>query len=193
LHNKNKKKDILEKYLMKNQNFIINTELQKRLELILNNIPNAFVFINIKSQLLSLIKNSMISEKYPISTSRFGTGNKEGSFKTPLGIHRIIEKIGDGAPSGRIFKSRKDTGENWQKQKNEENMILTRILRLEGLEPGVNKGGEVDSYKRYIYIHGTNLEDQLGMPTSHGCICMKSKDIINLFEKVGEGTIVIIN
>jgi hypothetical protein len=193
LHNKNKKKDILEKYLMKNQNFIINTELQKRLELILNNIPNAFVFINIKSQLLSLIKNSMISEKYPISTSRFGTGNKEGSFKTPLGIHRIIEKIGDGAPSGRIFKSRKDTGENWQKQENEENMILTRILRLEGLEPDVNKGGDVDSYKRYIYIHGTNLEDQIGMPASHGCICMKSKDIINLFEKVGEGTIVIIN
>ncbi len=178
---------------MSEQKFKIKSELQKQLKKILNDIPDIYIFVDTKFQLLSLIKNNLVNKEYIISTSKFGIGNQEGSFKTPLGIHRVIEKIGQGAPLGRIFKSRNDTGENWHKQKDEENMILTRILRLEGLEPGVNKGTDIDSYERYIYIHGTNLEDQIGTPTSHGCICMKNNDVIKLFNKVEEGTVVIIN
>jgi lipoprotein-anchoring transpeptidase ErfK/SrfK len=75
----------------------------------------------------------------------------------------------------------------------EENLILTRILRLDGLEPGINKGEKIDSYARYIYIHGTNREDLIGKPMSHGCICMRNNDIIELFDSVEEGTLVIID
>lgn len=178
---------------MAKQKFIVKTELENRLIQIVNGIPEVYIVVDVESQILSHIKNGLIITNYSVSTSKFGVGNKQGSFKTPLGIHRIIEKIGDGAPAGRIFKSRRDTGKGWQKQENEENMILTRILRLEGLEPGVNRGGIVDSYERYIYIHGTNLEDKIGTPTSHGCICMKNNEIITLFEQIEEGTVVIIN
>ena len=130
---------------------------------------------------------------YTISTSKFGIGNKEGSNQTPLGIHRIEEKIGDDAPSGRIFKSRMDTGENWHPGLTDDNLILSRILRLHGLEDGINRGPGIDSYQRYIYIHGTNQEEKIGTPLSHGCVCMKNREIIELYDLVEEGTIVVID
>jgi len=134
-----------------------------------------------------------VTARYDSSTSRFGTGIRENSFKTPPGIHRICEKIGEGAPMGRIFTERRDTGVDWDGISGGDNLILTRILRLEGLEEGINRGKGVDSFERCIYIHGTNREDLAGTPISHGCLCLRNQDIVRLFDTVPEGMIVYID
>ncbi len=152
-----------------------------------------FLIVSIETQTLLVCSNDTIIERYDVSTSRFGNGNRENSLKTPIGMHRIREKFGAGAPAGRIFRDREDTGLDWDHRSSEDNLILTRILRLEGLEEGINKGGSVDSYERYIYIHGTGREDLIGTPLSHGCICLRNRDIIRLFETVKEGTPVYID
>ena len=152
-----------------------------------------FIIVDISSQSLIVVESKSIVHDYKISTSKFGIGNKEGSYKTPTGIHSVAEKIGDGAPGWRIFKDRKDTGIDWHPGITDENMILTRIIRLRGIEDNVNRGPGIDSYDRYIYIHGTNKEELIGIPMSHGCICMKNSEIIDLFNIVEEGTIVFIN
>jgi len=173
--------------------FVLKPRMRTRLAAITGDEPELFLFVNITSQLLLLINNQCIASVFPVSTSKFGVGNMTGSFKTPPGIHHIIEKIGAGAPEGRIFKDRQDTGIDWTSDMTGENLILTRILRLEGLEPDINKGPGLDSYERYIYIHGTNKEELIGTPMSHGCICMKNKDITELFDTVPEKTLVIID
>ena len=122
------------------------------------------------------------------STSRFGIGQVQGSNRTPLGLHRIAEKIGAGWPAGTAFSSRKPVGFTWRGMP--EAKITTRILWLEGLEPGLNRGAGVDSHARYIYIHGTGDESALGRPASCGCIHMASKDLIPLFDKLPAGTLV---
>ena len=152
-----------------------------------------YLVVSIEKQTLFVCSNNAIVERYNVSTSRFGNGNRENSLKTPLGVHRIREKYGAGAPAGRVFRDREDTGENWDHKQNGDNLILTRILRLEGLEEGINKGPGVDSYERYIYIHGTGREDLIGTPLSHGCVCMRNHDVIRLFDKVREGTLVYID
>jgi UDP-N-acetylmuramate--alanine ligase len=152
-----------------------------------------FLVVSIETQTLHVCANDTIVERYDCSTSRFGIGNRENSLKTPLGLHRIREKFGAGAPPGRVFRDREDTGEDWDHSQNGDNLILTRILRLEGLEEGINKGPGVDSYERYIYIHGTNREELIGTPLSHGCVCLRNFDIIRLFEIVKEGTLVYID
>jgi UDP-N-acetylmuramate--alanine ligase len=148
-----------------------------------------FLVASIDEQRLYLCEQDQVTRDYPASTSRLGVGIREDSLKTPPGIHRICEKIGAGSPLGRIFRDREDTGEDWDRASDEENIILTRILRLEGLEAGVNKGKGIDTYERYIYIHGTNREQDIGTPFSHGCICMRNTDIMALFDMVPEGTI----
>ena len=152
-----------------------------------------FLVQSIETQTLFICRKETIVEQFDCSTSRFGTGIRENSFKTPLGLHRIKDRIGSGAPVGRIFKERRDTGIDWDQRSRDENLILTRILRLEGLEEGVNKGVGVDSYERCIYIHGTNREDLVGTPLSHGCLCLRNQDIIRLFELASIGTIVYID
>src|SRR3990172_7312956 len=152
-----------------------------------------YLVLSIEKQTLFVCSNNAIVERYNVSTSRFGNGNRENSLKTPLGVHRIREKYGAGAPAGRVFRDREDTGEDWDHKQNGDNLILTRILRLEGLEQGINKGPGVDSYERYIYIHGTGREDLIGTPLSHGCVCMRNHDVIRLFDKVREGTLVYID
>jgi UDP-N-acetylmuramate--alanine ligase len=152
-----------------------------------------FLVVSIETQELLVCKNDTIVERFDCSTSRFGNGNRENSLKTPLGVHRIQEKFGADAPSGRIFRDREDTGEEWDHSQNGDNLILTRILRLEGLEQGINKGAGVDSYERYIYIHGTGREDLIGTPLSHGCVCLRNPDVIRLFELVKDGTVVYID
>jgi hypothetical protein len=122
------------------------------------------------------------------STSRFGIGQTEGSNRTPLGLHRIAEKIGGGWPVGTVFKSRKPIGYTWRGMPDAK--ITTRILWLEGLEPGFNRGGNVDSHARYIYIHGTGDETTLGRPASCGCIHLAADDLISLFDKLPAGTLV---
>lgn len=134
----------------------------------------------------------MLIRQYPISTAANGLGEANGSHCTPRGRHRIAEKIGAFAPLCSAFQSRQSTGEVWTPELDAEypgrDWILTRILWLEGLEPGRNQGGTVDSHNRYIYIHGTNEEHKLGTPASHGCIRMKNADIAELFDLVKEGT-----
>lgn len=130
--------------------------------------------------------------QYPVSTASNGTGERDGSYCTPRGRHRIAEKIGAGAPLYAAFKARQATGEIWTPALDAENperdWILTRILWLDGLEPGRNKGGEVDTHDRYIYIHGTHEEHRIGTPASHGCIRMKNADVAELFDLVKVGT-----
>ena len=152
-----------------------------------------FLVVSIETQALLVCRNSSVIAHYDASTSRFGNGNRENSLKTPLGVHRIREKFGEGAPAGRVFRDREDTGEDWDHIQAGDNLILTRILRLEGLEEGINKGAGVDSYERYIYIHGTGREDLIGTPLSHGCVCLRNPDVIRLFEQVNEGTLVYID
>jgi len=152
-----------------------------------------YLVVSIESQALLVCRNDKVIERFDASTSRFGNGNRENSLKTPLGVHRIREKFGDGAPAGRVFRDREDTGEDWDHSRSGDNLILTRILRLEGLEEGINKGAGVDSYERYIYIHGTGREDLIGTPLSHGCVCLRNPDVLRLFEQVHEGTLVYID
>jgi UDP-N-acetylmuramate--alanine ligase len=159
----------------------------------LGEVPDRYIVVDTARQRLTVMKDEIAVEEYPVSTSRFGIGNEEGSFKTPRGVHRVREKIGAGASAGRIFRDRIDTGEDWPIGKPGENLILSRILRLEGLQQGVNKGKGIDSYERYIYIHGTNNEDRIGHPISQGCVCMKNDDVIRVFDSIEEGDIVLIN
>lgn len=123
-----------------------------------------------------------------VSTSRFGAGQKMGSNQTPLGLHRIAEKIGAGQPIGTVYRSRRPVGLTWRGSPQEP--IVHRILWLEGLEPGANRGGDVDSYSRYIYIHGTNDEIALGRPVSPGCIHLSAADLIPIFDLLPTGTLV---
>ena len=148
---------------------------------------------SIEAQTLFVCEKETVIERYDSSTSRFGNGIRDGSFKTPPGLHRIREKIGEGAPGGRIFEERRDTGRNWTQDLTGDNLILSRILRLEGMEDGINKGAGVDSYERCIYIHGTNREDLVGAPLSHGCLCLRNRDILRLFGIVRVGTLVYID
>jgi hypothetical protein len=160
---------------------------------------NLNIVINIDSQTMLVYYKNVVERQFKISTSRNGIGNVIDSYKTPLGKHSICEKIGEFAPIYTIFKSRQNTG-NVCKTLNmpindNEDLILTRILRLQGEEPGLNYGYTIDSkcidsYDRCIYIHGTNREDLLSIPASNGCIRMANLDIIELFAKVNIGTIV---
>lgn len=152
-----------------------------------------YLIQSVELQRLAVCVGESIVDLYDASTSRFGQGIRENSFKTPVGLHRVRDKIGSGAPLRRIFKGRRDTGIDWDGCFGEDNLILTRILRLEGLEEGINKGRGVDSYERFIYIHGTNREDLVGTPLSHGCIALRNADVVKLFEAVREGTIVYID
>ncbi len=167
--------------------------IYEKLRTFLTDPEELFLVVSIETQTLLVCANGAIVERYNASTSRFGIGNRENSLKTPVGIHRIREKFGAGAPAGRVFRDREDTGEDWDHRSTGDNLILTRILRLEGLEEGINKGAGMDSYERYIYIHGTGREDLIGTPLSHGCVCLRNHDIIRLFEIVKEGTLVYID
>jgi len=147
-----------------------------------------FLFENVPFENPKLIK------MYPVSTSKYGVGNEKNSKKTPLGTHFIVEKIGDGAKIGTIFELRGNTGgiaEIYTDATDiQEDLMTTRILWLKGIVPGVNEGEGVDSYNRHIYIHGTPEEGLIGTPASNGCIRMKNKDIIELFDSIPEGTLV---
>jgi len=151
-----------------------------------------FITVNVAAQTLSLMDDDTLLGEYPVSTSAYGIGNRDGSFKTPLGHHRICEKIGDAMPADEVFIARRPQGQLAElKQSDEplpEDIITARILRLQGQEPGINQGEGIDSYQRYIYIHGTADEQRISQPVSHGCVRMLNKDIIELFDKVDVNT-----
>ena len=154
------------------------------------------IFVSIEKQKLYHIKNNKIISEFIISSSAYGTGNKAGSNKTPLGLHKVKQKYGEKTPIngrmvGRVFYGEIATiYKDSTKSKTDD--VTTRILWLEGLEQGGNKGEGIDSFKRYIYIHGTSEEGRLGTPASHGCIRMKNKEVIDLYNKVAIGTLVLI-
>jgi hypothetical protein len=155
------------------------------------------ILIDATIQRLMLIEHGQVVSSWIISTAEAGLGSRKGSNKTPLGVHRIKQRYGDGAAPGTIFKARRNTGRIAKiltepgARSNADN-VTTRILWLDGLEPGANKGGNVDSFERYIYIHGTDEEGRLGQPASHGCIRMANLDVIDLYQRVGIDTLVVI-
>ena len=153
-------------------------------------LPQTTLRVKISRQILYVIEDHKIRKSYQISTSKYGIGNKIGSNKTPLGIHSISNKIGRNARSGSIFKRRRNTKKIFRIKEINGDLITSRILRLKGLQVGVNKGNGIDSYKRCIYIHGTSEERLIGKPASHGCIRMKNRDIIDLFPGVKRGVLV---
>ena len=139
------------------------------------------IVVDVKNQSLRLIDGDSVIATYPVSTSKFGLGTEEGSFRTPTGWFRIAEKIGMAEPPWTIFKSRAATGV-LASTGGEQDLVLSRILWLEGLDPE-----NANTRDRYIYIHGTNHEDQIGTPASHGCIRLRNDDVIALFDRLEEG------
>ena len=152
------------------------------------------IIIRVTEQMLYLVRDGITIASYPISGSAYGIGSRAGSNKTPLGTHRISETFGDGAPPGTVFRSRVNTGKvapiYTDDTDVEDDLVTTRIMWLDGQEPGVNKGAGIDSHSRYIYIHGTQEEGLIGRPASHGCIRMKNQDVVDLFDKINVGTLV---
>jgi lipoprotein-anchoring transpeptidase ErfK/SrfK len=140
------------------------------------------VEVSVPQQRMAVYRDGVRIREYPISTSKFGLGDDKGSNHTPLGAFRIAKKIGKDAPAGAVFKSRKPTGEVLAPDAPGRDPIVTRILWLKGTEPH-----NANAYKRYIYIHGTPEERNIGTPSSFGCVRMKSSDVIDLFEVVGNG------
>ena len=152
--------------------------------------PTKYVLtVSVAHQTLSLFEDSQFVKKFPCSTSRFGIGQIIGSNRTPLGLHRIAEKIGGGEPAGTVFQSRQPVGHTSQPEFADAK-ITTRILWLEGLEPGFNQGTNVDSHDRYIYIHGTANQKTIGAPASCGCVHLADADLISLFDLLPAGTLV---
>jgi len=141
------------------------------------------IVVSIPDQKLALLENGSSVAEFPISTSKFGVGDRPGSYATPLGMLEVASKIGVNAPLGAVFKSRKTTGEVLAPNARGRDPIVTRILWLRGLERQ-----NARAYDRGIYIHGTPVERLIGRPASYGCIRMRSRDVVSLFSAVNIGT-----
>ncbi len=151
------------------------------------------IWISIKRQELLLIDNGRLVKCYRCSTAKAGAGSRRDSARTPLGWHRIGAKIGDALPIGAVLKDRQWSGRVWTAgQQTNDDLIVSRILWLEGLQDGHNRGGDVDTWNRYIYIHGTNRIEELGRPRSGGCIRLDPAEVIELYDRVDEGCCVLI-
>jgi len=144
--------------------------------------------VDVAQQTLTLVNDGQQEAIYPVSTSKNGLGHQLDSFRTPTGWHEIVDRYGEGEPAGRVFFEREPTERilpetEWSTDL-QDDLIMTRILHLSGLEHGVNRGGSVDTFERYVYIHGANHEHQLGQPASHGCIHVGNREIIELFDRL---------
>jgi hypothetical protein len=147
--------------------------------------------IDIASQQLLAFAAAREVFRYPVSTAARGTGSAKGSLQTPTGEHRIRLKLGAGCPLGAVFLGRRWTGEviddALRARFPTRDWILTRILWLQGLEPESNRGGDVDTLRRFVYLHGTHEEELIGRPVSFGCVRMRNVDIADLYERVPTG------
>ena len=150
------------------------------------------IVISLTRQTLQVSRAGRVEREFLISTSRYGPGEQRGSLCTPRGRHLIRARIGSGLPSGAVLQGRRPTGEVFSPELDrvvpDRDWILSRILWLSGLEPGRNRLGDVDSMRRYIYIHGTPDREPMGVPFSHGCIRMRNADVCWLFDTVIPGT-----
>lgn len=155
------------------------------------------ITISLAEQSLELVDDDGTVRRYSVSTSRNGAGERNGSYCTPRGLHVIRAKIGAGLPEGTVFIRRRPTGEIHTPELSAahpgRDWILTRILWLSGCEPGFNRHGDVDTMRRYIYIHGTPDATPLGIPGSIGCVRMRNSDLVDLFDRVPAGTPVTIS
>ncbi|WAE54382.1 L,D-transpeptidase [Stutzerimonas frequens] len=144
--------------------------------------------ISIADQQLYGFADGQLRLRVPVSTARNGVGEQNGSGCTPRGVHQVRARIGDGLPEGAVLRGRRWTGEIWSQELHASfpgrDWILTRILWLSGCEPGVNRMGKVDTFRRYIYIHGTPDCEPMGVPLSHGCVRMRNADLLQLFPRV---------
>ena len=158
------------------------------------------IVVDIEKQTLQVFRSKSIQQPdkliktYRIATAKNGAGEKFGSECTPRGTHIIRAKIGDGAEENAVFVGRRPTGEIYTSQLKQNNpkrdWILTRIMWLSGKEPSVNRLGNVDTMRRYVYIHGCPAEDEMGIPSSHGCVKMRNQDVIELFNLIPVYTVV---
>ncbi len=150
------------------------------------------VHVSLAQQQLDLWDGSTLLRSYPVSTALNGMGEQSGSGCTPRGLHRVRAKVGAGCDAGTVFVGRRPTGERYTPelaaQHPGRDWILCRILWLTGCEPGLNRGGAVDTLRRYIYLHGCPDGTPLGVPASHGCVRMANADVVDLFERVVVGT-----
>ena len=148
--------------------------------------------IGLESQTLTLGRGGETIARYDVSTASNGPGEMLGSERTPRGAHVVRARIGAGLPPGAVFVARRPTGEIWSldlaARHPGRDWILSRILWLSGTEPGRNRLGDVDTMRRYIYIHGTPETEPVGVAASHGCIRMRNRDVIELFDQVPVGT-----
>jgi len=165
--------------------------------MVLKKINSIYIDISIKNQTLSFFDGDILMKCFSVSTAKRGLGQQKNSFKTPLGKHVVRAKIGDTLPIFSVFSSRRPTNKIWTPEASEsqpqKDWILSRIIWLSGCEVGFNRLGDVDTMQRYIYIHGTPYEEDLGFPVSEGCIRMGNKDVIELFNLIAVGTNVFIN
>ncbi|SNS15586.1 L,D-transpeptidase catalytic domain [Noviherbaspirillum humi] len=149
------------------------------------------LIISIPEQRLSLVEDDGTIRRYPVSTALRGAGERRGSHCTPRGRHVVRARIGAGLPANTVFVGRRPTGEIHSEELAARHpgrdWILSRILWLSGCEPGRNRLGEVDTMRRYIYIHGCPDSEPMGVPLSHGCVRMRNADIIDLFDRVPAG------
>lgn len=153
-------------------------------------VDGLYLLVDATAQQLTLFDRGAFVAQYPVSTAKAGLGCEEGSLKTPVGWHQVADRIGAGAALGQVFRSRVPTGEivapGTSATAERTDLILTRILRLRGLEKGRNAGSGIDTYDRFIYIHGTQEEALLGAPVSHGCIRMANRDVVELFDALSD-------
>ncbi len=171
-------------------------EAKASMQAALGENPSRWLLVDVAGQRLFLLNNAAISGYWPVSTGAAGINARLNSGGTPPGVHRIDSIIGREKPLGTIFESRQPTGQIFSRgedlQFSQRDLILTRILTLTGCQAGINLGPGVDSLARFIYLHGTNHEDLLGQPVSHGCIRLANQDIIELSDLVHEGDPVVI-
>ena len=157
-------------------------------------MPAIEIFISLTRQTLQVSRAERVEREFLISTSRYGPGEQRGSLCTPRGRHMIRARIGSDLPSGAVLRGRRPTGEVFSPELDRvapgHDWILSRILWLSGLETGRNRLGDVDSMRRYIYIHGTPDREPMGVPFSHGCIRMRNTEVCELFDMVTAGTLV---
>ena len=164
------------------------------LAVVINTHINTHIEISISKQALMLFQDDRLVKQYSVSTAKNGAGQESGTGQTPLGHHVIRAKIGADQPECAVFVGRRFTGEVYSESLAEafpeRDWILSRILWLSGKEVGVIRLGSVDSMRRYIYIHGTPDTEPMGVPLSHGCVRMRNKDVVEVFELIQTGCLV---
>ncbi len=164
----------------------------RRAARVLGRVPSRLIVVSTALQRLYLFEREQCVAEYPVSTAKRGVGGADGSERTPPGVHRVAERIGGGEPRGAVFESREPTGECWEGGAEGEDLILSRVVTLDGCEPGVNQGPGCDTRQRYIYLHGTNHETSIGQAASHGCVRLENAAMVDLFDRLDAGDVVVV-